>query len=320
MNLPIVFIHRGYSSYLEFSLRQAKFMNADSEIILLGDASNNKFDFVTHVNIQDYFKQAEDFAKIYKHYSTNPYTYELFCFQRWFILSELMTSKAYKEVFVCDSDILLYSNVDELAKNYFNNYDFGASIHSEEISSAEVSFWRLEIVHDFCSFMIKSYSNELSLLKIREFYESLQAQKELGGYCDMSIIHDYIKQFTGKLANIQHVIQDAACDSNIGSPIGGSCEYKFKYGKKKFLWKNNFPYCYNKDLGKNIKFLLIHFQGPAKYLMASYYTGPAFKGILALKFKFSWLNFMAFWYKTLNIRYRFAWLFNFIFNLTQRKR
>lgn len=312
MSLAIVFIHKGYSSYLEFSLRQAKYSSPDSEIILLGDKANDRFDFVTHVNMKDYFEQANEFAKVYQHYSTNPYGYELFCFQRWFLLKEFMEQSNLDKLMVCDSDILIYCNVEKLYKKYFRDYDFSASIHSTRVASAEVSFWRLNIIEDFCSFMTTLYTNKESLARIKGFYENLRSQNILGGYCDMSVVHDYTEQFTGKLSNTQTIIEDAACDSHISDSHAGGHEYEFKYGKKKISWCDGLPYCHNKDLNKNIRFLLIHFQGPAKYLMAKCYTAPAFNGIFKLKFKFFGLNIMAFWYKTLKIRSRFAFVFNFI--------
>ena len=83
MSFPIVFIHTGYSDYMEYSLRQAKHTNPDTEIILLGDDVNDRFPFVTHVNIKDYFNGASEFAKIYKHYSTNPYSYNSRVSSEW---------------------------------------------------------------------------------------------------------------------------------------------------------------------------------------------------------------------------------------------
>ncbi len=312
MSLPIVFIHTGYSAYLEFSLRQAKHSSPDSEIILLGNEANDRFDFVRHVNMKDCFKSAAEFAKIYQHYSTNPHDYEMFCFQRWFILKDFMAQSKIDELMVCDSDMLVYCSADELYKKYFKNYALSVSIHSAQVASAEVSFWRLNVVNDFCSFMTSLYTKKRSLLRLKQFYENLRSKNILGGYCDMIAVHDYISQFDGKLSNTQTIIEDAACDSHISDPHAGGYEYKLKYGKKKISWRNNFPYCHNKDLDKDIRFLLIHFQGPAKYLVASCYTGSAFKGMFSLKFKFFCLNIMAFWYQKLKIRSRFAFVFDFL--------
>jgi hypothetical protein len=216
------------------------------------------------------------------------------------------------ELMVCDSDILIYCNAEELYNNYFRDYDLSVSIHSEQVASAEVSFWRLNIINDFCLFMTSLYTKKQSLLRLQQFYENLRSQNILGGYCDMIAVHDYIIQFSGKLSNVQTIIEESACDSSINDSCAGGYEYEFRDGVKKVLWRDNSPYCRNKDLNKDIRFLLIHFQGPAKYLMARCYTGLEFKGALNLKFKFFWLRIMAFWYKKLKIRHRFAFVFNFV--------
>ncbi|MBP2660315.1 MAG: hypothetical protein H6Q69_3347, partial [Firmicutes bacterium] len=72
MSIPIVFMHYGDSEYLQYSLLQAKKSNKDSDIILIGDDSNNKYSFVKHANIND-SQSGQDFAKIYQHMSFNDY-------------------------------------------------------------------------------------------------------------------------------------------------------------------------------------------------------------------------------------------------------
>ena len=121
MPLPIIFIHTGYSSYLEFTLRQAKFTSPSSEVILLGDDANASLgSVVRHVNIRQYSKGASEFEKVYQHFSTNPYNYERFCLQRWFMLEEFMRSSGYQEVFVCDSDVLMYADINDINAGMFS--------------------------------------------------------------------------------------------------------------------------------------------------------------------------------------------------------
>src|SRR5262249_30828755 len=65
--LPIVFVHRSDSEHLRYALAQAKTSNPNSAIYLLGDASNNRYDFAEHRDLRDYFAGADEFAKIYRH-------------------------------------------------------------------------------------------------------------------------------------------------------------------------------------------------------------------------------------------------------------
>lgn len=45
-----------------------------------------------------------------------------------------------------------------------------------------------------------------------------------------------------------------------------------QFGIKKFIFKKGIPYGYNKILKKKIKFICIHCQGRAKYLMRYIYS------------------------------------------------
>lgn len=301
---------------MEFSLRQAKYTNPESEIILLGDDSNNRFPSVEHVNIKNYFRGAKEFAKIYKHFSTNPYHYELFCFQRWFILKEFMETKNHTNIFVFDSDVLLYSNINELKNTIFPNNNIAIVMHSSLQMSAEFSLWNIENLIDFCKYLKDRYCDSDMVKQMKDTFRDVTQSKRLGGQSDMTAIGNYFgKHFNDKVANLIEVKNDSVFDTHINNPQ----DYEFKLGKKAFTWHKNIPYCYNKTLKKNIKFHCIHFQGPAKYMMAKCYTGPNFKGKTILSIKFFFLNVLAFWYKTLRIRYRFAFLFRFFFNLRHKK-
>lgn len=94
--------------------------------------------------------------------------------------------------------------------------------------------------------------------------------------------------------------------------------YKFKYGRKVVTWENNFPFCYSYKYNTKIRFHLLHFQGPAKYLMAHFYKGNNFSNKIFYDIKFFMLNILAYIYKTLRIRYRFAWIFKIIFKFNKK--
>ena len=90
--LPIIFLHNTNSDYLKYSLGQAKRSNPESAIYLIGNDSNDCYNFVEHHSFSNYFQGAIEFSKIYKHYNTTSYKYEVFCFQRWYILLEFLVS------------------------------------------------------------------------------------------------------------------------------------------------------------------------------------------------------------------------------------
>src|SRR4051812_6632114 len=113
MGIPIIFVHKGDSFYLNFSLPQAHLSNPGSPIYLITDTKERKYDFVNYVDIADYHKKADQFEKIYRHMSTNHYENELFCFQRWFVIEEFCKKNAISGFLYIDSDILLFCKTDE---------------------------------------------------------------------------------------------------------------------------------------------------------------------------------------------------------------
>lgn len=88
--MSIVFIHRGYSPYLEFSLRQAAAASPESEIVLLGDARNDRFPLVRHVDTAKPLFAGVGLGAAYRHRSTNGEAFERACFDRWLVLEAFL--------------------------------------------------------------------------------------------------------------------------------------------------------------------------------------------------------------------------------------
>ncbi len=311
MSLPIIFIHKGYSDYMEYSLRQAKYSNPDSEIILIGDEFNNRFDFVKHVDMKAYFQGASDFADVYTHYSTNPYGYELFCFQRWFILEDFMKNNGYKDAFICDTDVMLYSDINNVFQSAYKEIDIGLMIMEKNMSIG-ISYQKLSLLQDFLSFLQDHYVSNKSILE--DYWEDICRNKQLGGYSDMIAVTEFVKQLPpgNAIVDLLEPVNDEVFDRDINNALTSNEPYQLKYGKKRFIWDNGIPYGFNTVRKKNIKFHLIHFQGPAKYMISSFYRGPVFKNKYFLDIKFKFLNMLAFIYIKLKIRYRFSFLFNYL--------
>ena len=90
MSIPIIFTHTNNSLYLQLALLQAK-KSCKENVCLIGDQSNAA-SFVRHFMLSDYDKSelCADFEKNYKHFSPNPYNYELFCLKRWFVALDFL--------------------------------------------------------------------------------------------------------------------------------------------------------------------------------------------------------------------------------------
>ncbi len=268
--IPVVFIHKGDSYYLKDSLWQAKQYN--SRVILIGDEANDRYPEVEHYNIHDYFEAAEDFVKVYTHIAENPYHFELFCFQRWYILKTFMEKHNIERSFYCDSDVMLYCDVTQEDKNNFSQYDIAMMIAPHKVCSGHVSFLSKSGLQDFCTYTSQYYQDEKIIADWIAWFNGPRRQKG-HGVCDMTLLTKYWETKRTKVGNLRDIIDDAAFDQHLGADENGcyNMEQIEREGKKIILktieWINNVPYAYHKKLNKLIRFKGLHCQGGRKLVM-----------------------------------------------------
>ncbi len=258
MNIPIIIIHQGNPFYLERCLHHAQVYNPNNTIYLLGDESNchlaNKQ--VKHVNISDYFSSAKDFAKLYRHQTTNPYQYNLFCFQRWFLLREFMEAKHFQRVFVCESDELLFCDVEKACAQYFD-FDF-TLLDGRFANSIFMSHQGIVKFTDFLNFaytdkyMITCIDNQYT----RCFHKGKRIS--MGGIDDMGLFILYTQHYTN-VADTSNPVDGCCWDTAIYQSYG----FQMENGIKKITWIDDLPYATYKN-GELIRMLGLHFLGKNK--------------------------------------------------------
>ena len=266
-SLPIVFIHESNSDSLKYALAQARKSNPNSDIFLLGDTSNDQYDFVEHYYLADYFHDAAQFKKIYKHYSTHSVDFELICFQRWFILREFLTATNKQRCLYLDSDVMLYANVTEDYRK-FERFDFTVCWNA---IGCVFFLNRIDGLEAFCQFLMDIYNK-----KDRYHYDKMLSQfavrrknRLAGGACDMTALQLYGELNFGLVGEASHIIDGSVYDPNINMPHPG---FQMENGIKKIVWKDGRPYGRFVRTGEEIRFNSLHFNGRAKKLMSQYCT------------------------------------------------
>jgi hypothetical protein len=164
----LVFIHKGDSLVLKVAIAQANLSNPSARVILVGDDTyqmlNSPIKF-EYERINDYSVTAKKFESIYKHSSSNPYSYELFCFQRWFILRELAIKCNINSKFVyLDSDALIYADVDHI----FPKIKTEMSV-CNEVGPAFTFFKSLSVLDDYCEFIYSSFTDPKKYLELENY-------------------------------------------------------------------------------------------------------------------------------------------------------
>lgn len=264
----IIFIHQGDNDYLSVALKCARRSNPEANIFLIGDESNDVFDFVRHYDIKDYFDGARQLAEVYQHFSSNSREFELFCIQRWFILREFLRHQNLSDCFYADSDVLIFADLkNEWQK--FSRFDFTLS----EGTSAGESFWNsYESLDGFCKFVEAIYSREDTVHydKMLALWEGMRRGGNAGGICDMTFLGFYRSMHPETAGETTSIIDDSTYDHNILVSCNGDVLFAMQGGVKKIFWVSGDgrPWGSSREeQGRSVAFNTLHFAGRAKVHM-----------------------------------------------------
>lgn len=296
MAIPIVIIHDGPDDYLNFSLRQAIASNPDSDVFLIG---SQPLDIagVTFLDLFSYFEEAIKFEqKNYFHMSSATYQFELICFQRWFVLKAFMEQHELKEVFVCDSDVLVYSNLSDVMQADYPDSDLCLAMKLDQLEyqfayAAHVSYWTQDSIRLFCDFLGKFYTSHFEQIRYKWNYHC--EHRIPGGICDMVGLYFFVKSLSKntKVSNFLSVTNGACFDDNMNTSANDLDdsyelkEYFLENTIKKITWKHSKPHGHHLKLNRDILFHALHFQGDSKTMMLDFYTGEEFDSMKTIRKK-----------------------------------
>lgn len=263
MSLTIAIIHLNDSDYLPYTLAQAKISNPQSNIVLIGDDSNKYYHLVEHESIDHHIDEALDFKEIYKHFNTNPYEYELFCFQRWFILKNFMEANNLDKCLYLDSDVMFYANaIKEQSK--FADFDFTLS-HATSPHCVFIN--NINTLKSFCEFVIDIYTHSF-LTNVMESVFQNQIKNDLpGGACDMTAFKEFMNRRYANICDTTTIIDNSTYDHNINLSEG----FAMRDGKKYISFIEEKPFGYHIASEQAIAFNCLHFQGSAKKYVKDYF-------------------------------------------------
>tara|TARA_Y100000591_G_C21848390_1_gene710055 strand:+ start:1553 stop:2437 length:885 start_codon:yes stop_codon:yes gene_type:complete len=285
INIPIIIFHLGNQDYVKYCLNQLQKYN--NNVILLNDNPDNFKEFFNNnckiINYKEYFINANKFIPLYKHYSSNNVQLELICIIRWMCVCEYMKNNNIKRAFICDSDVLIYDNITKINNEYLKDYDFMLCSSGSKNVTGGQSIWNFEKLEEFIKFCFNFYNDENKVL-IDKWWKNY---KEPGGICDMTLLYYFAnngRKFEGlRLKDFPYFKQDLTQIFNeeftfdLHLAVNGNHMYPEEYEinesnkNKNIKFINNKPYCYNKRLNKDIRFVLLHFQGRNKSIMYNYY-------------------------------------------------
>lgn len=191
MNLPIFFVHQSNPLYLSASLSKARDMNPGHEVILLGDYTNQDYKGISHYLIRNYKQEAEEFANHYIHRSPNSFDYELFCFQRWFIIHDFIKKERpdIKEFIYLDSDAMMFVPVKD---EYSRWKQYKMTLTGD--GGPCYTYFNIGVLDEFIAYINYVYCTEDGRCKLFEYSDRLIREKKNYGVSDMTAFMAYGKK------------------------------------------------------------------------------------------------------------------------------
>jgi hypothetical protein len=278
---PIIIFHQSRSWYLPYVLHQARAACPSSEVVLASELPVRSFPLLPLKNFET-SKRATEFRRCYQHMSMNPERYELFCYLRWFYLLEYMQMCGLKRALHLDSDFLLYSSIEELARSHpIRAGEAALSIpyQSHEslvwLASGHISLFTVEALDRFCNFASASFTEERWLSQYRHKWKHHGAA---GGICDMTTLYLFCREDPGAVVNLAEERCGAVVDLKFNSSANYRAdEYQLRDGVKRVELQCSKPVIFRQD-GRPVRALGLHFQGSNKLHIPRYYLGPSFAG------------------------------------------
>jgi hypothetical protein len=288
-DLPIIIYHLGNQEYVKIGLLQA--IKNNKTVILITNTTEFKDLPITVVDANKYSKYLTPLQKMYKHFSTNPPQLEFLCVYRWFVVYEYMKETGIKRAFLCDSDVLIYENLTEINNKFLHLYDYMLCSSDAKNVTGGQSVWNLSELEKFIMYSIRFYQTQIPNIEVWH-----KTYTDAGGVCDMTLLYyfahrDKTDKFVGlQLPGYPMIENDLTQVFTTGEdkttfdlhlltqgnhPYPDDYETEPTSGNKNIKFKDGKPYCYNKRLGCDVRFILLHFQGRNKRIMKDVYLRNA---------------------------------------------
>jgi hypothetical protein len=281
--LPIFFLQLGSNrrSFIKNVVKQAELTNGKENVFFLTDTDFHLYKEFNCIDVAEYMEQSNAFDLVYKHHSTNSYLFEKSCFNRWYIINQLVTAHKIEHFFYADCDVLIYTSMLTQNEMLLQNGYEGAMIFIEHngktIASPHSSFWSRALLNEFCRFTYNTYALQTEYSKLieginnKEFFDNENIS-------DMVLVDLFRLQSKRTTFNLLTLENEGICfDWNINLGYNG---YKNTYElhpvrliKKAYRRAGGVFGKINTDSAPAyVQFNTLHFQGLSKPFIPLYVT------------------------------------------------
>lgn len=280
-HIPIFFVQVGdhINLFLDKILRQAQQSNGKENVYLLANSNLHLYQDVNCIDITKYMGERE-FDSLYQHHSTNKYRFEKTCFDRWFIINDVIKDLRIDYFFHADCDVLIPEDLNPVYA-YLLKHNYQGSVmyfeyEGKSVTSGHSSFWSRTLLNDFCNFVCTKYADENAFNEILNITQSgfFLNNKNVSDMIFLDIFRRTSNLKTLNLFSLED--EDMGFDFNLNvSPNGWRKTFKVDkfYGIKAIKRENRSLYAEETAHGTRVKFYTLHFQGYiTKALIPKYIT------------------------------------------------
>lgn len=249
----IVVVHKGNQSYFCDCLECARRCNPGVRMIVIG--THNPLISDSNTLFVDISKaEATSFSEIYKHFSGNSYSYELFCFERWFIILSVMRQCGIKRACYLDSDVLL----DDVSK------ELRSSEYLFTFDSGHCSFFTDSQLSNLCDYIVNCYSDERELRYLESVWKNRKACGLSAGVSDMTLIRRFALLECENAVDLSIARNGSVYDHNVNLSDGYFLAHE---GKKAIVGYQGHLHFVDHTTFSLVRAKGVHFQGLAKKYM-----------------------------------------------------
>jgi hypothetical protein len=257
-NIPIIIIHSGEFQWFKEVVEQASQQN---KVIVLAD--ERYADLPNSYNVHEFDKYVKMFDSVYVNLSSNGRWFEFAAFCRWFRLYEFMERNKIEIAFHPDTDVLIYADVTEEYYKKFSAYDLTLI----KGACGAATFITLPRLRSFIEYVLNIYMERGSTFRaFTDMFAQFQRDNRDGGICDMTLWESYRRRFEVPYAEMTDIIDGETYDHTLND----ISEYDDQAGHKYIWFENGVPYGRHMPDRKNIKFMVLHFQGQRDALIPEF--------------------------------------------------
>ena len=257
----IFFTHTGpIPLYLTAAILQAQTVSPNQHIILLTDQAKNPVPQALRASmaiakIDDYFDSAAAFAEIFRFEGRNSYEYELWNFQRWFVIEEYArVNKVEEPLLHLDSDAFLYIGPASVIPA------LSADLSVCDVSGPQFVFMKSRrSLHRYTTFISDHFSTD-------EGFQQLQDYVSKSNLSGLPHVSDMVSLgLFGETNEVEDIGSPSRSDFQFCENIGSSQGLRMGLLGKKMRVRNGVPSFVRLD-GSLIPAGGVHLQGGNKAL------------------------------------------------------